>query len=83
VLAERPELVRDAVRARLPANPASLSRAIRDGKRSFAEAGGARAYFGFPAQATADEGRATIEALGAILDEAVQAELEAQPGRTA
>ena len=74
VLAERPDLVREAAMAALPANPASLSRAIRDGKRSFEEAGGARAYFGYPAQATAAEGRATIEALGAILDDAVRAE---------
>jgi creatinine amidohydrolase len=81
VLAERPELVRDTTRAALPPNPASLSRAIRDGKRSFEEAGGARAYFGYPAQATAEEGRATVEVLGAILDEAVQAELGARTGR--
>jgi creatinine amidohydrolase len=81
VLAERPDLVRDAIRAELPANPVSLSRAIRDGKLSFAEAGGPRAYFGFPADATADEGRATIEALGAILAEAVQAEVGAAMGR--
>jgi creatinine amidohydrolase len=81
VLAERPELVREATRAALPANPTSLSRAIREGKRSFEEAGGERAYFGFPAQATAGEGRATIEALGIILDEAVQDELGAGTGR--
>ena len=76
VLAERPELVRDGIRARLTPNPASLSRAIRDGKRTFEEAGGDRAYFGYPAQATAEEGRATIEVLGAILDDAVRAELD-------
>jgi creatinine amidohydrolase len=81
MLAERPELVRDATRAALPPNPASLSRAIREGKQSFEEAGGARAYFGFPAQATAEEGQATIEVLGAILDEAVQAELGARTGQ--
>lgn len=75
VLAERPELVRDAVRAGLPGNPASLSRAIRDGKQTFEQAGGDRAYFGFPAQATAEEGRATVDVLGGILDEAVQAAL--------
>jgi creatinine amidohydrolase len=75
ILAERPELVREATRAALPPNPASLSRAIRDGKQSFEEAGGARAYFGFPAQASAEEGRSTVEVLGIILDEAVQAEL--------
>jgi creatinine amidohydrolase len=79
ILAERPELVRDT-RAALPPNPASLSRAIREGKKSFEEAGGPRAYFGFPAQATAEEGRATIEVLGAILEEAVQAELGAKAG---
>ena len=75
VLAERPDLVREATMAALPPNPASLSRAIREGKMEFEEAGGPQAYFGYPAQATAEEGRATIEALGAILDEAVQAEL--------
>lgn len=75
VLAEQPELVREATRVALPGNPASLSRAIRDGKDCFEEAGGPRAYFGFPAEATAAEGRATIELLGAILDEAVRAEL--------
>jgi creatinine amidohydrolase len=72
LLAESPELVHEAVRAALPPNPASLSRAIRDGRRSFEEAGGPRAYFGFPAQATAAEGRSTIEVLGMILEEAVQ-----------
>jgi creatinine amidohydrolase len=76
VLAERPELVRAAMMVALPAVPASLSRAIRDGKRGFEEAGGARAYFGYPAQATAGEGRATVEELGAILDEAVRTALQ-------
>ena len=75
VLAERLSLVREATMATLPANPASLSQAVRDGKQSFEEAGGARAYFGYPADATAEEGRETVEELGAILDEAVRAEL--------
>lgn len=73
VLAERPELVREDVRASLPSNPASLSVAIRDGKRTFIDAGGPRAYFGAPAEATAAEGRDTIQALGQILAEAVLA----------
>jgi creatinine amidohydrolase len=81
VLAEHPDQVREELMAGLASNPSSLSRAIRDGKRSFEEAGGPRAYFGFPAQATAEEGRATIEVLGAILDEAVQAELDARHRR--
>lgn len=69
VLAERPELVR-AVRAELPANPKSISDAIRAGQRTFAEAGGPRAYFGWPAAATSEEGRVLVEELGAILEEA-------------
>ncbi len=75
VMAARPDLVRDDVRTSLEPNPASLSRAIRDGKTSFEEAGGPLAYFGHPAAATADEGRATIETLGGILEEAVLARL--------
>jgi creatinine amidohydrolase len=81
VLAERPELVRDDIRAELPANPASLSRAIREGKTSFEAAGGPRAYFGWPADATAEEGRVLIDALGAILEQAVQAEHSVDAGR--
>ena len=83
LLAESPELVREATRTALPPNPASLSRAIRDGKQSFEEAGGPRAYFGFPAQATPEEGRATIEVLGLILEEAIQAAFAARAGRPA
>ena len=75
VLAERPDLVRENVRAGLPPVPASLATAIRDGKRTFEEAGGARAYFGWPAEATAEEGRASIATLGDILAEAALAAL--------
>jgi len=71
VLAVRSDLVREDIRKKLPPNPASISAAIRGGAKSFEEADGARAYFGWPADATAEEGRATIEALGAILAEAV------------
>ena len=71
VLAARPDLVRESVRRGLPPNPASLARAIQAGATSFESAGGARAYFGWPADATAEEGKRTIEALGSILAEAV------------
>jgi creatinine amidohydrolase len=71
VMAARPDLVREPVRRALPPNPASLSDAIRDGARTFEQAGGPRAYFGWPADATADEGRATIATLGEILALAV------------
>jgi creatinine amidohydrolase len=76
VLAERPDLVRRDVMATLTANPRSLVDAIRRGDATFEAAGGADAYFGFPADATADEGRAIVESLGRILEEAV---LEALP----
>jgi len=71
VLAVRPDLVREKVARGLAPNPASLSRAIRSGARTFEDAGGPRAYFGWPADATAEEGAQTIDALGAILAEAV------------
>lgn len=73
VLAARPELVRLERSRQLEPVPHSLSTAIDDGKHSFAEAGGPRAYFGDPAAATAEEGRATIATLGEILAEAVLA----------
>ena len=75
VLAERPGLVLDGVRKRLPPNPASLSEAIRDGSNTFEEAGGPLAYFGWPADATAEEGRAIVGVLGSILEDAVISEL--------
>jgi creatinine amidohydrolase len=76
VLAARPELVRESVRTALPPNPASLAVAIRGGVETFEAAGGPRAYFGWPAEATAEEGRATIDLLGSILAESMTAELE-------
>jgi len=52
-----------------------LTKAIKAGKRTFAAAGGPRAYFGDPAAATGDEGARHIDALGSILEEAVRAEI--------
>ncbi len=75
VLAERPKLVRDELRRKLLPNPISLSAAIREGKATFSEAGGPQAYFGNPAEASAEEGKKTIEILGAILEEAIIAEI--------
>ena len=64
------------MRRGLPSNPSSLSVAIREGKATFEEAGGPDAYFGHPAEASAAEGEATIDTLGAILEEAVMAARE-------
>jgi len=77
VMAARPELVREGLRVALDGNPASLSTAIRAGLTRFAEAGGPRAYFGFPADASAAEGHATLATLGGIVADAVQAALGA------
>ncbi len=71
VMAEAPQRVREEIRRGLPPNPASLSTAIRAGLTRFEEAGGPRAYFGWPADASAEEGRATSAILGEILAESV------------
>lgn len=71
VMAERPDLVDEEARKALPPNPASLSEAIQAGKRTFAEADGPQAYFGWPADATVEEGREMISTLGEILADAV------------
>lgn len=71
VRAERPDLYRAAIARDLEPNPSSLSTAIRDGLTSFEEAGGSRAFFGWPAEATAEEGRETIDTLGLLLTEAI------------
>jgi creatinine amidohydrolase len=76
VLAVEPGLVRQGVAAGLEPNPASLSTAIRAGATDFLQAGGLRAYFGWPADATAEEGRETVRTLGALLAEAVHTVLE-------
>ena len=75
ILSERPTSVREAVRRALSPNHQSLSHAIRAGKRTFAEAGGPRAYFGDPAAASVTEGAKLVDALGEILEEAVVAAL--------
>jgi creatinine amidohydrolase len=71
VLAERSDLVHADRMSALAPNPRSLVDAIRDGQATFTLAGGPDAYFGFPADATAAEGHAIVETLGAILEEAV------------
>jgi creatinine amidohydrolase len=55
----------------LAANATSLADASRNGRQTFEEAGGPQAYFGWPAEATAEEGRRIVLVLGEILAEAV------------
>ncbi len=63
VMAERPELVRDAIRAALSPVWIDLPRKIREGARSFKEAGSEHAYFGNPAVASVEEGERLFAAL--------------------
>jgi creatinine amidohydrolase len=80
VMALRPEWVREDVRTKLPPNARSLTTAIAAGQKSFVEAGGPRAYFGSPSEATVDEGRSTVALLGAILEDSVMLELVRSAG---
>jgi creatinine amidohydrolase len=80
VLAERADLVRAEVMSTLAPNPRSLLDAIRSGLTTFAAAGGGDAYFGFPADASAAEGRAIIETLGAILVDAIDEQMRSTRG---
>ncbi|MDQ7029575.1 MAG: creatininase family protein [Ardenticatenia bacterium] len=67
VMAERPALVREAIRAQLPPVWIDLPQRIREGARSFKEAGSAQAYFGNPAAASVEEGEQLFAALADML----------------
>lgn len=72
VMAARPFLVREDLARELEPNPVSLSVAIREGKRTFLEAGAPRAYFGDPAGATAAQGNELYSSLARIFAGAVR-----------
>ena len=73
VMADDPGSVDEALLRTLPPVPISLVEAIAAGKTDFMQAGGLQAYFGRPAAASADEGRATFETLALLLVEAIDA----------
>jgi creatinine amidohydrolase len=73
VLADAPELV-DATAKELPPNEVDMPAAMAAGRTDFLAMGMDRAYCGAPAEATAEEGRATFETLTDMLVELVQAE---------
>jgi len=73
VLADAPELVDAAVSA-LPANEVDMPRAMAEGRTDFLAMGMERAYCGAPAEASAEEGRATFQTLTDMLVELVRAE---------
>jgi len=67
VLAARPDLVRDEVRAGLAVVPISLSKAIKEGKTTFKAMGSERGYFGSPALGSAAEGEALYGLLSTMI----------------
>lgn len=71
IMAVRPDLVDDAARRALADNPASLTEAFAKGATTFHEAGGPEAYFGYPRQATVEEGAASFRTMAAALVSAV------------
>jgi creatinine amidohydrolase len=73
VLADRPDLVREAQRQTLNPVWIDLPDRIRNhGARTFKDAGSDRAYFGDPARATAAEGHMIFEALGRMIATSVK-----------
>lgn len=73
VMADDGGSVREDRRKDLPPVEISLVDAMRAGQEDFLAAGGTQAYFGWPAEATADEGRQTYETLATLLVEALEA----------
>ena len=73
VLADDPEAVDDEIRRALPEVPISLVDAMRAGHMDFLAAGGDQAYFGRPADASADEGHSTYDVLATMLVESITA----------
>lgn len=67
VMAERPDLVREAERKNLAPVWIDLPARIRQGARTFQEAGSEMAYFGDPAQASAEEGEKIFDALARMI----------------
>jgi creatinine amidohydrolase len=71
VLAVRPDLVDDGVRATLPAVPIDLAAALRAGAKDFQEMGATQGYFGQPAAGSAAEGEALYAEMARIVADAV------------
>jgi creatinine amidohydrolase len=74
VLADAPQLVDREAMAELPAFELDMPAAIAAGRTDFVAMGMERAYCGAPAEASAEEGRATFETLTELLVELVREE---------
>ncbi|MBI1212620.1 MAG: creatininase family protein [Alphaproteobacteria bacterium] len=75
VMAARPDLVDEAARRTLSDNPSSLTEAFAKGARTFHDAGGPDAYFGYPRNATAEEGMRSYAIMAEALVAAVKGAL--------
>jgi creatinine amidohydrolase len=73
VMEDDPGAVKDDLRRSLPPVEISLVDAMRKGQNDFVSAGGTQAYFGWPAEASASEGKATFAILADLLVEAIVA----------
>lgn len=76
IMAARPDLVDEAGRLKLKDNPASLTDAFARGARTFEEAGGPQAYFGYPRNASAKEGEESFKVMASALVDAIDAATE-------
>ena len=72
VMAARPDLVDDVERRGLADNPSSLTEAFAKGARTFAQAGGPDAYFGYPRNASTAEGTESFKTMAAALVAAIE-----------
>jgi len=81
VLAQRPDLVDTEVMRSLPPVPVSLVEAIGRRAHRFGEMGLERAYCGWPAEATQEEGEATFEILTGMLVQTIRALVAGIGGR--
>jgi creatinine amidohydrolase len=73
VLADHPELVDRQQLAELPHVPVNMPAAIAEGRTDFVAMGMRNAYCGAPADATAEEGEATLATLSDMLVEVIRA----------
>jgi creatinine amidohydrolase len=78
IMAARPDLVDEPARKALSDNPASLTDAFGKGARTFEQAGGPNAYFGFPRLASAEEGIESYRTMAAALVASVEEALAAR-----
>jgi creatinine amidohydrolase len=79
VLSTRPELVEAEIMRRLPAYALNMPAAMAEGQTDFLAMGMDRAYCGAPAEATAEEGEATLATLSRLLIDLIREQAGTEP----